>query len=121
MTRIFVYGTLLAGEPNHRLLARATFVGPAVTEAVFSLVDLGPFPALVAGGVGAVSGEVYEVDAPTLARLDILEGHPRLYRRTRIALEGGATAQSYLLALEQVAGRPVIGSGSWRARQGAES
>ena len=50
MTRVFVYGTLLAGEPNHRLLEAASFVGPAETPPVFLLVDLGPFPALVACG-----------------------------------------------------------------------
>lgn len=121
MTRIFVYGTLLAGERNHRLLAHATFVGPAVTEAVFSLVDLGPFPALVAGGGTAVSGEVYEVDGPTLERLDTLERHPEFYKRTTIGLEGGASVETYILAPEQVEGRPLIESGRWRARQGAES
>lgn len=121
MTRVFVYGTLLAGEPNHRLLEAASFVGPAVTPPVFSLVDLGPFPALVEGGAGAVVGEVYEVDRPTLARLDQLEGHPRFYKRQRIALDDGSHVETYVLSPEQVAGRPVIGSGNWRARQGAES
>lgn len=121
MTRVFVYGTLLSGEPNHRLLAAAPFVGPALSAPVFSLVDLGPFPALVEGGAGAVVGEVYEVDRPTLARLDLLEGHPRFYKRHRIALDDGSHVETYVLSPEQVAGRPVIGSGSWRARQGAES
>ncbi len=54
---------------------------------------------------------------PTLAALDRLEGHPRFYRRTRIALEDGAAVETYLLAPEQVEGRPVIDSGSWRARR----
>jgi len=121
VTRVFVYGTLLAGEPNHRLLDAAAFVGVAETAPVFSLVDLGPFPALVDGGADAVVGEVYEVDRPTLQRLDLLEGHPRFYRRRRITLEDGSKVETYVLSPEQVAGHPVIGSGSWRARQGAES
>jgi gamma-glutamylcyclotransferase (GGCT)/AIG2-like uncharacterized protein YtfP len=121
MTRVFVYGTLLAGEPNHRLLETALFLGPAATAPVFMLADLGPFPALVAGGAAAVAGEVYEVDAPTLARLDVLEGHPRFYQRQPIALDDGSQVETYVLSPEQVAGRPVIGSGSWRARQGVES
>ncbi len=121
MTHVFVYGTLLKGEPNHRLLADAALVGAALTEPVFYLVDLGPFPALVRGGAGAVVGEVYEVDRPTLARLDLLEGHPRFYRRQRIALDDGSQVETYVLSPEQVAGRPVIGSGNWRERQGAES
>jgi gamma-glutamylaminecyclotransferase len=45
------------------------------------------------------------------------KGHPRFYRRTRIALEDGAAVETYLLAPEQVEGRPVIDSGNWRARR----
>lgn len=116
-TRVFVYGTLLAGEGNHRLLATATLVGEARTEPAFELRDLGYFPGLVKGGACSVAGEVYEVDAPTLARLDALEGHPRFYRRARIALEGGALVETYLLTPEQVEGRPVIASGNWRSRR----
>ena len=40
-----------------------------------------------------------------------------LNRRTRIALEDGAAVETYLLAPEQVEGRPVIDSGNWRARR----
>ena len=115
-TRVFVYGTLLAGEPNHRLLVGARLVAAARTKPAFELRDLGAFPGLVPGGAHAVAGKVYEVDEPTLAALDRLEGHPRFYRRSRIALEGGATVETYLLAPEQVEGLPVIDSGSWRAR-----
>ena len=115
-TRVFVYGTLLAGEPNNRLLVGARLVVEAQTQPGFQLRDLGAFLGLVRGGEHAVTGEVYEVDEPTLAALDRLEGHPRFYRRSRIALEGGATVETYLLAPEQVEGLPVIDSGSWRAR-----
>lgn len=116
-TRVFVYGTLLAGEPNHRVLVGATLVGHACTAPAFELRDLGTFPGLVRGGAHAVGGEVYEVDAPTLARLDALEGHPRFYRRTRIALADGTNVETYLLTPEQVEGRPVIVSGNWRSRR----
>ncbi len=115
-TRVFVYGTPLAGEPNHRLLVNARLVAEARTKPAFELRDLGAFPGLVSGGEHAVAGEVYEVDGPTLAALDRLEGHPRFYRRSRIALEDGAVVETYLLPPEQVEGRPVIDSGSWRAR-----
>jgi gamma-glutamylcyclotransferase (GGCT)/AIG2-like uncharacterized protein YtfP len=74
-------------------------------------------PRFVRGGAHAVAGEVYEVDALTLARLDALEGHPRFYRRTRIALEDGTVVETYLLPPEQVEGRPVIASGNWRSRR----
>ncbi len=115
--RVFVYGTLLAGEGNHRLLASAKLVGEARTAPVFELRDLGYFPGLVKGGACCVAGEVYEVDAETLARLDALEGHPRFYRRTRIALDSGTKVETYLLTPEQVEGRPVIPSGNWRSRR----
>jgi gamma-glutamylaminecyclotransferase len=118
-TRLFVYGTLLAGEPGHRLLAHARFVAEGRTKPVFRLHDLGAFPGLVPGGEHAVAGEVYEVDEQTLAALDAFEDHPRFYRRTRIALEDGTTAEAYLLSPEQIEGRPVIDSGSWRARRKA--
>jgi gamma-glutamylcyclotransferase (GGCT)/AIG2-like uncharacterized protein YtfP len=117
-TRVFVYGTLLRGEGNHRLLARARLLREARTEATFELRDLGAFPGLVRGGAHAVAGEVYEVDADTLAALDRLEGHPRFYRRTLIALADGERVEAYLLAPEQVDGCPVIASGSWRAHRG---
>lgn len=111
--RVFVYGTLLSGEPNHPVLAGAAFLGPATTAPAFRLVNLGPYPALVADGATAVEGELYEVDDAGLARLDWLEGYPGLYDRREIVLEAG-TAIAYLMRPEQVAGMPRIASGRWR-------
>lgn len=116
-TRVFVYGSLLSDEPNHRILARAHCVGETRTERRFALHDLGAYPAMVAGGAHAVVGEVYEVDARTLASLDALEGHPRFYQRTTIVLADGTCAETYLLTPAQVEGRPLIASGSWRERR----
>jgi len=113
-TLVFVYGTLLNGEPNHRVLAEAELVGLASTEPAF-LVDLGAFPALVPGGNTAVAGEVYKVDNATLARLDRLEGHPRFYRREPITLDSGQDALAYLQAIEQTRGQLRISSGDWRS------
>ena len=116
-TRVFVYGSLLAGEPNHRVLARARLVAKARTEARFALHDLGAFPAMVGGGVHAIDGEVYEVDAETLAALDRLEGHPRFYQRAPIVLADGSRAETYLLSGAQVEGHAVISTGCWRAHR----
>lgn len=115
--RVFVYGSLLAGEPNHRVLTGAALVGAAVTTPAFTMHDLGAFPGLVADGEQAVAGEVYEVDGAALARLDRLEGHPSFYRRTPITLADGAEVETYLLTRAQVAGRPVVETGSWRAHR----
>lgn len=116
MTRIFVYGTLLAGEHNHHLLETADFVAAASTRSLYTLHNYGGFPAAVLGGSSAIFGEVYAIDVPTLERLDRLESHPRFYRRTPIVLEQGLSADIYLLRPEQVDGLPIITSGNWRDR-----
>jgi gamma-glutamylaminecyclotransferase len=120
-TLVFVYGTLLVGQPNHRYLKGAQLLREARTLPQFLLYDLGPFPGLVRGGEYAIVGEVHQVDEPTLAMLDRLEGHPRFYRRTSIVLADGTQVETYLLTPEQVAGRPIIASGSWRARHSEET
>jgi gamma-glutamylcyclotransferase (GGCT)/AIG2-like uncharacterized protein YtfP len=115
-TLVFTYGTLLSGEPNHRLLQTARFVGTDSTLPRYELRHLGGFPGLVRGGMRAIAGELYEVDAPTLFSLDRLEGHPNYYRRTRIRLASGTIADTYLLRRDQVEGRPIIESNNWRTR-----
>lgn len=115
-TKVFVYGTLLRGEANHRLLARAEMVAKARTKPEYFLVDLGAYPAIIAGGQYAVWGEVYAVDAGTLHRLDQLEGHPHFYTRKTIQLEDGMEAETYVLHEDQVRGMRRICSGDWRAR-----
>ena len=116
-TRVFVYGTLLAGESNHGLMRSARFVAAAATPPVFRLHDLDGFPGLCHGGEAAVVGEVYDVDPPTLAALDELEDHPAYYQRTAIALADGSPAITYVLPDVHAAGRPVIASGDWRAHR----
>ena len=110
--RVFVYGTLRRGQPNHHLLDRAP-IATTRTRPEFDLVSLGAFPAMVAGGCTAVVGEVYEVDGRTLRALDRLEGHPRFYERRAIRLEDGHAVLAYLLSPEQARGRPRIPSGDW--------
>ena len=112
-TRVFMYGILRRGESNHALLANARFVGEAHSAARFTLFALDGHPGMVAGGVTAVVGEIYEVDALTLARLDLLEDHPFWYRRARIELADGAEVETYLLPAEFVEGRASIPGGDW--------
>jgi gamma-glutamylcyclotransferase (GGCT)/AIG2-like uncharacterized protein YtfP len=114
---VFTYGTLLRGEANHDLLARARFVAEARTQPCFELFDLGPFPAMSARGQTAVVGEIYAVDDATLVRLDRLEGHPSFYQRTRIRLDDGREVQTYLMGRTKMRGRVRIPSGDWRAHQ----
>lgn len=114
MTRVFVYGSLLVGEPNHHVMRGATLVGPATTAPVYELFDLGRYPGLVAGGAGAVVGELFVVDAAGLERLDRFEGHPTWYRRDTIALASGDAVQAYLVERDATVGRPRIDGGDWR-------
>ena len=75
MRVLFVYGTLLRGQRYHdAYLGGARFLEAAATAPTYSLYDMGAcdYPALVAQGSTSVAGELYEVDAPTLAALDEL-------------------------------------------------
>jgi gamma-glutamylcyclotransferase (GGCT)/AIG2-like uncharacterized protein YtfP len=113
---LFVYGTLLMGDASHELLTGARLVGEVRTLPRYALVDLGAYPGLVAGGDVAVAGELWTVDVATLAKIDVHEGHPVLFERRPVELEGGVIAEAYQLDVEQVRGRRRIRSGSWRER-----
>lgn len=115
--QVFVYGSLKRGHYNHGLLRASSFLGCWRTPARYTLLDLGAFPGIVAGGGTAISGEVYGIDRGTLRALDRLEGHPDFYRRETITTPFGE-AGIYVLA-----GRPthgvIIASGCWPAAAGA--
>lgn len=120
MTKVFVYGTLLRGHGNHRLLERARFLGNAVTAtANWTMLHLGGFPGIVHSGSTRITGELYEVDDATLARLDQLEGHPNFYERVPIGvgLEDGSNvkAEGYVLPTSWLQNKRghVIPDGIW--------
>lgn len=75
--RIFVYGTLKTGFPNFHINTGKRVPGEFVTVEKFPLYLIGPtqVPWLVnrPGQGECVVGEVFEVDAATLARMDKLE------------------------------------------------
>jgi gamma-glutamylaminecyclotransferase len=120
--RVFVYGSLMSGFHNHRLLQGpgAEFVrADRTAETACVMHDLGAYPAVVlAAGPGRapVVGEVYEVDAATLARLDRLEGYPRLYDRKEVRLEGGGFAWMYVMR-EAPSGSPAVAGNDWWAHR----
>jgi gamma-glutamylcyclotransferase (GGCT)/AIG2-like uncharacterized protein YtfP len=97
-TVLFVYGSLRRGRENHRLMAGQEYLGPARTLPLYRLLHLGAYPGLVpdAGRGVAVEGELWRVDARTLAALDEFEGE-HVFRRTRISVEGvGGPVEAYL-------------------------
>ncbi|MCG8391462.1 MAG: gamma-glutamylcyclotransferase [Pseudomonadales bacterium] len=108
---VFVYGTLKRGLRNHHFLRRARFVGAACTAPAFQLFDLGGCPGAWLPGSGVIHGEVYEVDALTLASLDRLEEVPRVYRRERVETEYGPAIIYVLQRMPRRARRCV--SGYW--------
>lgn len=115
--KVFVYGTLLSGEGNHRQLRGARVLAVRRTEPRYTLVSLGPYPAMIAGGSTSVMGEVYDLDDDLVRALDHFEGVPSLYRRERIRLLGGETVDGYLLARPRPKRYQLIPSGDWREFQ----
>jgi len=94
---LFVYGTLMRGQRNHSFLGDARHLGPERTAPAYTLVSLGPFPALRESGSTSVEGELYEVDSAILTALDQLEGHPDFYQRGAVELADGRAAVTYFL------------------------
>ena len=112
---VFVYGTLKAGEANHRWLRGAVYLGRRLLPGA-QLHDLGPYPmALLQEGVAdVIHGELYSIDAAGLARLDVLEDYPALYDRRLVTLSDGGKAWVYHGRPEQVRGKPRVPHGDWR-------
>ena len=110
MTRVFVYGTLKRGGENHSWIAGQQFVSLAKTRSVYRMFDLGGYPGMVRENQGlSIDGELWEVDAAGLARLDVLEDVAGgEYERVEIELEGGEAAEGYLY-LREVSGRRDCG------------
>ena len=87
-TILFVYGTLKRGLRNHRLLADQEFLGEAVTEPRYRVIDLGPYPGLVtdpAAGL-AVRGELWAVTECCLEELDEFEQDAGAFVREPVAI-----------------------------------
>ncbi|XP_025157240.1 putative gamma-glutamylcyclotransferase CG2811 isoform X2 [Harpegnathos saltator] len=89
--RVFVYGTLKRGEPNHSIIkdvanGYAKFLGIAKTTTSYPLVIATkyniPFLLKKPNVGNHVQGEIYDVDSTMLKKLDELEEHPAFYERT---------------------------------------
>lgn len=92
--RVFVYGTLLEGEANHRLMESNELIGRGEV-AGHDMYDLGYYPGIVPGK-GTVKGEIYKVD--NINEIDSLEGEGFLYLRKTVParLEDGRTCMVYV-------------------------
>lgn len=92
MALLFVYGTLMVGFANHHVLTRlgGRRLDRARTSAPRTLVDLGPYPALLPPDATrdreatCVEGELHELPDGALEEVDRFEGAPELYRRATV-------------------------------------
>lgn len=112
---LFVYGTLKRGCSNHRQMAGQTFVGLARTVPGYALHDLGGYPGLVSDPADreGVAGEVWQITADALQRLDHFEGvHEGFYTRAPIRLQEtfATLAIDAYMSARPVTGYPRIGN-----------
>lgn len=120
MNLVFVYGSLKKGQGNHGVLYPSELHVPTPKPTKFvgndkilgRIYDLGYYPGLKPDFDAKVHGEIYEVDAPVLERLDRLEGHPDLYTRKEVLTENGVKCWTYFYN-GNVDNRHYIRSGVW--------
>lgn len=124
---VFVYGTLRRGEVRDitRLQPAPAFVGRGSVAG--ALYDLGPYPGLLLGGAGRVTGEIYAISDELERLLDEIEEVWPLQtgeyskREVEVQREGAGSAAGpvclvYEIDASRLAACPVIASGDWRAR-----
>lgn len=97
--KVFVYGTLMKGCQNHRLLKNETFVGVGKIQN-YGMYNVTPlYPGVVPENGASVLGEVYDVSEKALEILDKFEGEGSLYIRKTVSVEtanGTMEAYTYL-------------------------
>lgn len=83
--KIFVYGTLKHGFPNHQRFLKDCVGMPGTAPGIALHTD-GMLP-YACVGFGHLKGEIFAVDNATLSKIDRLEGHPNNYRRSPIEVQ----------------------------------
>lgn len=115
---VAVYGSLRRGFHNHPVLGDSEYFGESATEARYTMIDLGYFPAVIDSGGTAIHVEIYRVSEAVLADMDLLEGVPTFYRRETVSVRDFGEAimyvlsEAYLESLES-GSRRIIPSGLW--------
>ena len=97
---LFIYGTLMRGQPRHSALRLQTFVAEVRTAPDYRLFNTGTYPALVEAPDGRlIEGELWMVSDACLNALDRIEGVAEgLYERRTVALlppHNGLNAEAY--------------------------
>ncbi|MFO4585850.1 gamma-glutamylcyclotransferase [Klebsiella pneumoniae] len=110
--RIFVYGSLRRKQGNSHWMTNAQWLGAHSVDD-YQLYSLGHYPGAVPGE-GTVHGEVYRIDASTLAELDALRTKGGEYARHLIQTPYGS-AWMYVYQ-RSVEGCMLIANGNWLDR-----
>lgn len=94
---LFIYGSLKRGQSNHRILADQEYLGDAVTEPRYRIIQLGKYGGLIRDEVAgfAVKGELWAVSACGLAELDDFEMGEGLWARFPVAVAGREGVEAY--------------------------
>jgi len=95
---VATYGTLKRGEGNHHYVKTAKYIGRGVTAEKYPLVIKGLPYVYKEPGVGhQVEVDVFKVSDSRLQRMDVLESHPRWYKREEVNIEvNGKTLTCWL-------------------------
>lgn len=125
--KVFVYGSLMSGMPNHARMRDAILLSKdARTEnpeyELHELVEFS-FPSAIRSPMGTtLFGEVYHVSDQLLAMMDYFEGHPDFFKRqeVQIVLDGSEPFTCWIyegpesLSIEGLSQSVLIESGDWR-------
>jgi gamma-glutamylcyclotransferase (GGCT)/AIG2-like uncharacterized protein YtfP len=131
--QLFVYGTMMRGEPNHGVVRRMGPLQILLAETPGRLIDVGGYPAFLppTGPDQWVQGELVTIPhqriRPIFLEADQLEGAfppppgGPLFRRERCraGFYDGDSEEAWLYAWTRAsAGFPPIPSGDWRQHHG---
>jgi gamma-glutamylcyclotransferase (GGCT)/AIG2-like uncharacterized protein YtfP len=113
---LFVYGTLMRGGSRQVVLAGQRFLGEVWTRPCYALYDLGDYPGLVRRERDgrSIGGELYEVAGGLVARLDRIEGAPRLFRLEPVLIEGHAGPVLAYFYQPNPGGIPLYSGDRWQ-------
>ncbi|KUG04424.1 hypothetical protein ASZ90_018191 [hydrocarbon metagenome] len=96
MIKVFVYGSFMTNGRYHQYCFQGkTFLGKGCIEGYAKYI-LGGIHGILPEPGESVQGEVYEIDQPTLARLDFLMNNGPAFTRSMVdvELENGETLQA---------------------------
>ena len=111
--RLFVYGTLMSGFGNNRLLTGASLLNEEYKLNAFKMKSFGFFPVITPDNASSVLGEMWDINDNHLERCDRLEGHPNFYTRIKLEDDDGMF-YTYMQPISKLTQLPDVTSGNWR-------